>query len=249
MFAPTEEAKKHKPSEKRKKCTATYGISSTAYGMPSAWFHAFSLIACPLAWRALFDTVRYRSIINKRYDYIMSNYYDDYDDYDYDDYDYDPWDHMTNDPVDFAMHGYGGFGYDTSHIQQDEKQSEMCIAASKGDLNTVKQLVNTAAAISDDEKHKVINYALRWTEVDYRMSGFTKEYEWFDLTPVASAAKMGHHEVVEYLLREGADPLLEGYPEDDKESLCAMFCALRHRNGLKMKKTRGPTTKQCAALP
>ena len=47
----------------------------------------------------------------------MSSYY--YDD------DYDAYDHMTSDPVDFQTYGYGGFGYDTSHIQPNEARPEI----------------------------------------------------------------------------------------------------------------------------
>jgi hypothetical protein len=47
------------------------------------------------------------------------------------------------------------------------------------------------------------------------MSGFTKEYEWFDITPVATAASRGHDHIVQYLLEQGADPTLSGCPTDD----------------------------------
>ncbi len=158
---------------------------------------------------------------------INMSYYDDYDDdYDYDYDDYDVIDHMTNDPIDFQIYGYGGFGYDTSHIAPDEERSEMCISASKGDLHTVMDIVEQAAAISDEDQRRVINYARRWTEVDYRASGFTKEWTWFDLSPVAAAAIMGHHEVVQYLLEQGADPTLKGCP-DDSGSFDALGAAKR----------------------
>ncbi|KAL7430030.1 hypothetical protein ACHAXM_001984 [Skeletonema potamos] len=145
----------------------------------------------------------------------MSSYYYDSDDDYYDHYSYDAAEHMTNDPVHFQMYGYGGFGYDTSHIGPDEPMSDMCINASRGDLSGVMNIVERADSISDEEKVKVINYARKWTEVDYRMSGFTKEWTWFDLTPVAAAATLGHHEVVEYLLQQGADPTLTGCPTEN----------------------------------
>mmetsp|Transcript_36472 Transcript_36472/g.74405 ORF Transcript_36472/g.74405 Transcript_36472/m.74405 type:complete len:851 (+) Transcript_36472:234-2786(+) len=137
--------------------------------------------------------------------------YDAYDDYD----DYDVVDHMTNDPIDFQINGYGGFGYDTSHIGPDEPRSEMCLSAFQGDLSGVMDIVERAAAISEEGRIKVINYARRWTEVDYRASGFTKEWTWWDLTPVAMAAALGHHEVVQYLLEQGADPTLRGSPTEN----------------------------------
>ena len=51
-------------------------------------------------------------------DYSDDDYYDD----DYDSYgdEYDPVRHMAEDPIHFQMYGYGGFGYDTSHVPKDE---------------------------------------------------------------------------------------------------------------------------------
>lgn len=85
----------------------------------------------------------------------------------------------------------------------------------EGNSQAVQALVASAAGVSQAKKNKIINYARRWTEVDYRMSGFTQEYEWFDLTPVATAASKGHHDIVQYLLEQGADPTLEGCPDEN----------------------------------
>jgi len=144
----------------------------------------------------------------------LSVYMSDYDDYD-DDYEYDPSDHMTNDPVGFYTHGYGGYGYDTSHVPRDEAKPELVKHVEEGNLQAVRDVVESVATTSHEEKNKLLNYARRWTEVDYRMSGFTKEYEWFDLTPLATAALKGHHNIVQYLLEQGADPTLEGCPSDN----------------------------------
>ena len=124
--------------------------------------------------------------------------------------DYDAFGHMSGDPYDFYTNGYGGFGYDTSHVPKDDRKAEITKKSEEGDLNAVKRIVQAAT-----EKDKVINTARRWTEVDYKASGFTKEYEWFDLTPLATAARKGHDDIVQYLLEQGADPTLEGCPEDD----------------------------------
>ena len=132
-------------------------------------------------------------------------------DYDYDDdYEYDPWNHMVNDPVDFQMNGYGGFGYDTSHVKSDGNHSALARAAKDGNLGAVQSLV-----LQSLSRRVLLNEARRWTEVDYKMSGFTKEYEWFDLTPLALAASHAHSDIVKYLLLEGADPTLIGCPSDN----------------------------------
>lgn len=141
----------------------------------------------------------------------MSDYDDDYD-YDYE---YDPYEHMANDPLSFYTHGYGGFGYDTSHVPPDEDTPDITKRVEEGNLAAVKNIVEAASTDSEKKKHVTINYARRWTEVDYRMSGFTKEYEWFDLTPLATAALKGHDDIVQYLLEQGADPTLEGCPDDN----------------------------------
>jgi len=130
----------------------------------------------------------------------------------YADDDYNPMRHMMDDPVDFQMHGYGGFGYDTSDVPKDEPKPTITKKADAGDLAGVKSVVEKTPA---NKKAHVINHARRWTEVDYRMSGFTKEYEWFDITPVATAAWRGHDQIVQYLLEQGADPTLVGCPTDD----------------------------------
>lgn len=146
-------------------------------------------------------TFIYFKIIN-RYKSTM-DYYDS-------DGDYDAFGHMSGDPLDFYTNGYGGFGYDTSHVPKDDQKAEITKKIEEGNLNAVKRIVQAAT-----EKDKVINTARRWTEVDYRASGFTKEYEWFDLTPLATAARKGQDDIVQYLLEQGADPTLEGCPEDN----------------------------------
>lgn len=94
-------------------------------------------------------------------------------DYGYgDDMDYDV------DPVDFQMYGYGGFGYHTSQVAKDEPKSLCALAAEAGDLARVRSL--SKGPKSAEGKAKVLNHGRRWTEVDYRASGFTKEYEWYN---------------------------------------------------------------------
>jgi ankyrin repeat protein len=110
-------------------------------------------------------------------------------------------------------YGYGGFGYNTSHVKTDEPHSPLYMAAKDGDLAQVQALVEKEQ--SQAAKLKLLNHARRWTEVDYKMSGFTKEYEWFDRTPLIIAIAQGHAPVVKYRLEQGADPTLRACPSDD----------------------------------
>jgi hypothetical protein len=125
------------------------------------------------------------------------------------------FDFYYGDPVAFQMYGYGGFGYDTSHVPPDQQHSELYHASKEGDLKKVKEIVRLCTGKTEEEKRCMINKARRWTEVDYKMSGFTKEYEWYDSTPLAIAANQGHSEVVQYLLEQLADPTLKGCPSDN----------------------------------
>ena len=59
-----------------------------------------------------------------------------------DDDEYDPMRHMMEDPVDFQMHGYGGFGYDTSHVRPDEPLSALVKKVTYDDLEGVKRVVS-----------------------------------------------------------------------------------------------------------
>ena len=103
--------------------------------------------------------------------------------------------------------GYGGFGYDTSHVKKDDIIPTIVTAAQRGDLAAVRRLVNADI--------RQLNATQRWTEVDFKASGFTKEWEWHGLAPLATAARAGHPAVVRFLLNAGADPTLEGCPEDN----------------------------------
>ena len=68
----------------------------------------------------------------------------------------------------------------------------------------------------DTARRKLANASRRWTEVDYRASGFTKEYTWHDFTPITAAAANGHADVVRFLLETCiADPTLKGCPSED----------------------------------
>ena len=61
-----------------------------------------------------------------------------------------------------------------------------------------------------------VNQTKKWTECDYRMSGFVKTYRWHDITAVTAAALFGHDQILYYLLSHGlADPTLKGCPTEN----------------------------------
>jgi len=61
----------------------------------------------------------------------------------------------------------------------------------------------------------MLNYCAKYHEVDYKMAGYTKEWDWFKYTPVVAAAKNGHIECVRVLLLNGACPVLQCCEIDD----------------------------------
>jgi hypothetical protein len=168
--------------------------------------------------------------------------------------------------------GYGGFGYDTSHVRPDDPQPPIVKAAATGNLDDIQRLLREGDAQEqpDDfpdkccfpgckkenptlvvckkckvttycgdyhkrkhrDEHKqvcgivrphdankrcVLNASKRWTEVEYKDSGFAKDYEWHGLTALATAAKAGKPDIVEFLLHEGANPTLRGCPSEDQD--------------------------------
>jgi hypothetical protein len=151
-------------------------------------------------------------------DYFQSSAMGHSDSYYDSDGSYDAAAHMMGDPVDFQMYGHGGFGYDTSHIQKDDPTPDIVQAAEKGDFNMLVEECFEEGENEDSFVRKdpsFLNASRRWTEVDYKMSGFTKEYEWHGLTALATAALNGHAKIVEFLLQQEADPTLEGRPSED----------------------------------
>jgi hypothetical protein len=99
-----------------------------------------------------------------------------------------------------------------------EPKPVICKAVARGDLVSVQQIVDAAAAISSEEKNRVINYARKWTE--HNMAYESEENpqavaEWYDVTPITLAAMRGHDAIVEFLLQQGADPTLKGCSLDD----------------------------------
>jgi hypothetical protein len=136
-------------------------------------------------------------------------------------------------------------GSKTPVIIINEEKPAIIKAAARGDLETVRRIVEAAAAISIAEKNKVINQAPIWTELLPVVESSTSVIEessisnvvtdnnvkvnennnnntgdnktsqhWFDVTAITMAATRGHHQVLQYLLEEGADPTLKGCPKD-----------------------------------
>ena len=108
--------------------------------------------------------------------------------------------------------------------EEVEPRPEISNAICRGDLKSVQRIVNAAAAISIDEKNKTINYARQWGEHNTfyatesnPLEGNPPTTNWFDVTPITLAAMRGHDQIVEYLLRVGADPTLKGCPYEDIE--------------------------------
>ena len=102
-------------------------------------------------------------------------------------------------------------------------------AAARGDLESVKLIIEKASAVSQLEKNRIINQAPIWTEIfsveefganvsgegsnNNKIVQKTSQH-WYDVTPVTMAAMRGHHDLLQYLLEEGADPTLKGCPKD-----------------------------------
>eukprot|EP00091_Calanus_sinicus_P025187 TRINITY_DN9463_c1_g1_i1.p1 TRINITY_DN9463_c1_g1~~TRINITY_DN9463_c1_g1_i1.p1 ORF type:complete len:191 (-),score=73.52 TRINITY_DN9463_c1_g1_i1:401-949(-) len=113
---------------------------------------------------------------------------------------------------DYSNDDFGYLGND-GYYAPDEKDSMLVTAARAGNLETVKQIVEGCQA---DQKAGTLNAARKWTEVQEKMGGYDKSWEWFGDTALIAAARAGHVEVVKYLLVEGADPTLSSCPSDDE---------------------------------
>ncbi|CAD7926294.1 unnamed protein product [Amoebophrya sp. A120] len=93
--------------------------------------------------------------------------------------------------------------------------SDIVSAVKKGDIDAVKRLVEETQP--GNERRTLVNSTRHWTEVDYKIGGYTKEWEWHDMTALSYAAYGGHVDVVRYLLHTGdADPTLSGCPVADE---------------------------------
>ena len=92
-----------------------------------------------------------------------------------------------------------------------EPKPDIIRSIERGDISVVKYYVEAAASVSDAEKRKVINHARVISEVDDYGQGISAYgNRFYDLTPLATAAMNGYHDIVQFLLEQGADPTLIG---------------------------------------
>ena len=71
----------------------------------------------------------------------------------------------------------------------NDKQPQIMSAVTSGNLSKVRDMIE--AETCEKKRRVLVNASRRWTECDYRASGFVKEHEWHDLTPIAKAAEIG----------------------------------------------------------
>jgi hypothetical protein len=91
-------------------------------------------------------------------------------------------------------------------------------AAEEG--NFAKVIALLASQRTEEGRNYILNEARPRgieTETDVSISNNHKHKGWYDLTPLALAAVNGHTNVVEYLLRQGADPTFRGSPSQDRD--------------------------------
>lgn len=93
-----------------------------------------------------------------------------------------------------------------------EAMPDIVLRASEGNLHAVRMIIEAAQGVSDHEKRATVNKARKWLKWTFfrgqrRMPNVEVLY---DGTPLIYAYYSGHHEVVEYLLEQGADPTLRG---------------------------------------
>ncbi|CAB9514340.1 expressed unknown protein [Seminavis robusta] len=108
--------------------------------------------------------------------------------------------------------------------QEDEMRS-FNKAAEEGNFAKIISLL--ASQRTDEDRCRLLNHArLRSAELVVKSVSSncsnknmrTANHKgWYDLTPLALAAMNGHANVVEYLLRQGADPTLRGSPTENKD--------------------------------
>ena len=114
----------------------------------------------------------------------------------------------------FQTLGYGGYGYNTDLVESDDEEPEIVRASKMGYLEVVQR--ELAGSNNAETLRQRVNQTKKWTECDYKMSGFVNTYRWHDITAVTAAALFGHDQILYYLLSHGlADPTLKGCPTEN----------------------------------
>ena len=81
------------------------------------------------------------------------------------DYSYDECEEFVRDPVGFKAMVYGHSKEDFANVPKSEPIPEIVKLATKGDLEGIKCIVETA--VSHEEKMKVMNYARMQVQTEY----------------------------------------------------------------------------------
>jgi hypothetical protein len=97
----------------------------------------------------------------------------------------------------------------------------------KADPNNNKSSSNTTTNVVKEENEKdegtnnnndndglVMSSNINNNNTSSTSSTVIQQLEWYDITPLTLAVMRGHDDIVEYLLRLGADPTLMGYPKN-----------------------------------
>ena len=100
----------------------------------------------------------------------------------------------------------------------------------KADPNNNKSSSNTTTNVVKEEKAKdegtnnnndndglVMSSNINNNNTSSTSSTVIQQLEWYDITPLTLAVMRGHDDIVEYLLRLGADPTLMGYPKNQPQ--------------------------------
>lgn len=134
----------------------------------------------------------------------------EHDLYDESDYSYDDAEELARDPEGFKNSVYGHYDGDQSQdVPRSEPTPDMVKMAETDDLEGIISMVEAAAQISHDNKLGVMNCAAKKVTTEVWREEL-KVFQCFGATPLIAAASKGHHDIVEYLLRNGADPTLKG---------------------------------------
>lgn len=129
------------------------------------------------------------------------------------DYSYDECQEFVRDPIGYMDMVYGRSKEDFVGVPRSESTPEIVILARDGKLDAVKSIVDSAAAVSHDKKMKVVNSAGMQVQTEYWREEL-KVFKCFGATPLIAAAFEDQHEIVQYLLMNGADPTLKGCTAD-----------------------------------